>query len=186
MIVSLPGIASILSYEEIILTTYDDGYGILTIGAGHTAMAGTPKPKIGMKITLHEAFDIFRRDLENYADDVRSEIDVPLSQNQLDALVSWHFNTGKIGDSTLTKRLNSGEYNSVPEEMARWKFAQGQVSNGLVNRRNHEAAMFTSGVYGDRPVVVRQTKGGKIETLSLAEIAELMEDVPARGVENTI
>lgn len=186
MKVSLPGIASILSYEEIILSTYDDGYGILTIGAGHTAMAGTPKPENGMKISLDEAFDIFRRDLENYAEEVRSEIDVPLSQNQFDALVSWHFNTGKIGDSTLTKKLNIGDYNSVPEEMDRWKFAQGQLSNGLVNRRKHEAAMFASGEYGDRPVVVRQSKGGEIETLSPAEIAELMEDVPDTGVEKTI
>ncbi|WP_306257648.1 lysozyme [Pararhizobium sp. IMCC21322] len=186
MQVSLSGIASILSYEEIILTAYDDGYGILTIGAGHTGKAGTPKPKKGMKIDLVEAFNIFRQDLEKFARQVRSEIDVALSQNQFDALVSWHFNTGKIWDSTLTKRLNTGDYNSVSEEMARWKFAQGKLSNGLVNRRKHEIAIFASGDYGERPVVVRQSKGAKVKTLSPAEIAVLMGDVPDTDEEKTI
>lgn len=185
MRVSLEGVTSILSYEEVILTTYDDGYGVLTIGAGHTAKAGAPKPSKGMRIDLVEAFNIFRQDLEKFEQGVTKEVDVPLTQHQFDALVSWHYNTGSIAKATLTKRLNAGDYSSVPEEMARWKFAQGEKSDGLINRRKHEAAIFTSGDYGDRAVWVRQTKGAKATSLSVAEISTLMGSRPTTEEEES-
>ncbi|MEP1208128.1 MAG: lysozyme [Rhizobiaceae bacterium] len=178
MRVSVQGICSILSHEGVILSTYDDGGGVLTIGAGHTAMAGPPIPVSGMKISLPEAFNIFRRDLGKYEQQVIDAIHVPLSQHQFDALVSWHFNTGRINNSTLSDKLNDSDYDGAAKEFARWKKDNGKVVQGLVNRRKAETAIFVSGSYGDSTVNVRSTKGGKVTAMDSAEIVQAMTGAP--------
>jgi lysozyme len=105
---SLAGLYFIMSEEACVLSTYDDGGGVLTIGVGHTAMAGNPAPVRGMTITLDDAIGLLRRDLLKYEREVDDRVTVPLTQNQFDALVSWHFNTGGVHQATLTKRLNAG------------------------------------------------------------------------------
>lgn len=63
-----------------------------------------------------------------------------LNPNQQAALMSFHYNVGHnaFANSTLLKRLNAGELAQVPGEFARWKYAGGRVSKGLINRRNME------------------------------------------------
>src|ERR1700710_3062424 len=101
---SLRGICSMLAEEAIVLAAYDDGTGTITIGAGHTAAAGEPSPLPGMKISLTEAINVYRTDMSKVEREVANAVHVALSQNQFDALVSWHFNTGAISNSTLTTK----------------------------------------------------------------------------------
>ena len=176
---SLQCISSMLSWEAIVLSTYDDGGGVLTIGAGHTKHAGAPVPAPGMKIDLAEAFNIFRQDLRKYEADVQNAIVVPLTQNQFDAVVSWHFNTGSVRTATLTKKLNVGDYSGAAKEFARWNKDNGKVLKGLVDRRAHETAVFTQADYGDRPVAVMEKNGGPKKLYTPSEILELMGGAPA-------
>jgi len=71
---------------------------------------------------------------------------VPLPQNQFDALVSFTFNVGvgAFSNSTLLRRLNKRNYQGTKQEFRRWVHAGGRRLQGLVNRRNQEAGLFLS------------------------------------------
>ena len=49
---------------------------------------------------------------------------------------------GNLQSSTLLKKLNSGDKNSVPSEMVRWNKAAGKVLAGLTRRREAEAKLW--------------------------------------------
>ena len=67
MKINAAGLDLIKRWEGLRLTAYQDSVGVWTIGYGHTAEAGPPAPKAGMKITEKEATDILARDLGQYA-----------------------------------------------------------------------------------------------------------------------
>lgn len=175
---SLRGICAMLAEEAIVLTTYNDGTGTLTIGAGHTAAAGAPKPTPGLKISLAEAINIFRNDLAQFERDILREVHVDLSQNQFDALVSWHFNTGRISKSTLTDKLNARNYAGAAAEFAQWNKSKGKVLNGLISRRQRETDIFLQGDYGAPVIRVIEEKGGNEERYNVSQIEELLGGTP--------
>ncbi|MGO6788731.1 lysozyme [Rhizobium ruizarguesonis] len=175
---SLRGICSMLAEEAIVLSAYDDGTGTQTIGAGHTAVAGDPNPRSGMKISLTEAINIYRSDMTKVERQVAGAVHVSLSQNQFDALVSWHFNTGAISSATLTEKLNAGDIDGAAAEFARWNKSKGRVLDGLIARRARETAIFLKGEYGDPIVRVLDSKGGHEEHFKSAQIEALMGGAP--------
>ena len=139
--------------EGLVLYTYDDANpgkpflrgkpkGELTIGYGHTSAAGEPTVKPGMKITKAEADAIFKRDIQKYVNDVNRLVNVELTQNQFDALVSFQYNTGSLATSTLLKRVNAGQFDKVPAEFMKWVNDNGRMVPGLINRRRAEVAMW--------------------------------------------
>ena len=82
-------------------------------------------------------------DVERHAADVRAALgDAPATQNQFDALVSFHYNTGAIHRATLTRKHLAGDYDGAAEEFARWNRAGGRVLRGLVRRRRAEATLY--------------------------------------------
>ena len=83
-------------------------------------------------------------ELEEFAEQVLNTVKINLEQNELDALTSWTYNlgVGNLRSSTLLKKLNSGDKNSVPFEMKRWNKAAGKVLNGLTKRRKAEAKLW--------------------------------------------
>ena len=127
-------------FESCKLTAYQDSVGVWTIGWGHTA--GVKK---GDNWTQDEADDILLNDLEKFEGYVNQYVQVPLTQNQFDALVSWTFNVGpgNLKSSTMLTKLNEKSYDEVPSQMKRWNKAGGKVLPGLERRRNAEAAMFS-------------------------------------------
>lgn len=143
------GLDLIKEFEGLYLQAYRCPAGVLTIGYGHTSVAGEPKVVAGMKITKQEAEDILRRDLAAVEADVGRLVKVPLTQNQFDALVSFQFNTGGLGRSSALKRLNAGNYADVPAALLLWNKAAGKVLAGLTRRRKAEAALFASKIKAD-------------------------------------
>ena len=85
---------------------------------------------------LHEI-----KEYETYVNDM---VNVDLTQNQFDALVSWVFNLGpaNLAASTLLKVLNAKDYEGVPAQIKRWNKAGGKVLQGLIRRREAEALLF--------------------------------------------
>ncbi len=138
------GIDLIKEFEGLYLHDYDDGVGVRTIGYGHTDAAGPPKVTRGMTITKREAEDILRADLGKVEKQVNDLVKVPITQNQFDALVSFHFNTGGLGRSSALRSLNAGNYKDVPSLLLLWNKGGGKVMAGLVRRRKAEGGLFNS------------------------------------------
>jgi len=143
------GLNLIKQWEGLRLEAYRDVSGVWTIGYGHTAAAGAPHPKAGMKIDERAAQDILLRDLSQYEQMIAAVIKVPLSDNQFAALVSFCYNigTGAFIRSTLCKRLNEGDYDAVPQELSKWIHVNGHKIAGLVNRRAAEAGLWARGEF---------------------------------------
>ena len=145
----------IKEFEGLRLKAYLCPAGIPTIGYGATG----PDIELGMEWTREEA----ERDLEerivSIAEQVVNEADVPLSDSQLAALISFVYNVG-IGrhdkrdtpenegtgfrGSTLLRRLNEGDYGAAADQFARWNKSGGKVTAGLVRRRAAERELFLS------------------------------------------
>ena len=83
-------------------------------------------------------------DLARHAKEVRAALgSAPTTQDQFDALVSFHFNTGAIGRATLTRKHLAGDYEGAAREFGRWNRAGGRVLAGLTRRRAAEAALYS-------------------------------------------
>lgn len=146
----------IVQWEGEVLHAYDDFdprhqfiqpgmvvRGTLTIGVGHTG----PDVRPGLRITLDQSRKWFRQDIDRFEDLVERSVKVPLSDNQFGALVSFAFNVGEGNflRSTLLKKLNQGDYDSVPSELNKWVYSKKKRLQGLVNRRAQEGALWGKG-----------------------------------------
>ena len=77
---------------------------------------------------------------------VAENVKVPLTQNQFDALVSFAYNIGEGAflDSTALRKINAGDLAGGAEAMKLFNKSDGQVVQGLVNRRNDEVRLFNT------------------------------------------
>lgn len=139
------GIAILKQWEGLRLTAYQDVGGVWTIGYGHTG----PDVTEGLTITEAEAETLLRTDILEAEQAVSDLVKVDLTDNQFAALVSFVFNVGRgaFAKSTLLKRLNAGDYDAVPGELAKWNRAGGKPVKGLANRRAAEAGLWAKGAY---------------------------------------
>jgi lysozyme len=137
------GRAFIEAFEGKFLHTYDDGTGVITIGYGHTNLAGVP-PKVyrGQVITEAQADEILGADLAAVERNVARCIKVPLSQPEFDALVSFDFNTGDLGKSSIDDKINAGNSNAAMSTLLQYDHAGGKQMDGLTRRRKAERLMF--------------------------------------------
>lgn len=152
MITSTNGLNFITKEEGTILYSYDDANsrrinagdsvkGTLTIGVGHTSAAGAPQVVPGMTITAKESASILANDLKKVEADVNKLVKVSINQNQFDALVSFHFNTGGLGRSQVLVKLNKGDYKGAADAFLNWTRANGNPTL-LLPRRQRERALF--------------------------------------------
>lgn len=68
-------------------------------------------------ITEAHSEEILSADLATFEARFSSMVKVPPTDDQFAVLVSFDFNTGRLGKSTLLKKLNRGDYNAVPAEL---------------------------------------------------------------------
>lgn len=144
MRISENGIEFIRQLEGEKLTAYPDIVGIWTIGVGHTGFVDGKPVARGMAITKEKSKELLTADLKRFESAVNDAVKVTLTQNQFDALVSLAFNIGEgpFARSKLVNKLNAGDKKGAAEQFLVWKNAGGRVSQGLLNRRQKEKAMF--------------------------------------------
>jgi lysozyme len=142
--INAEGIALIKQWEGLRLKAYKCEANVLTIGYGHTTNVTED-----MQITEEEAEQLLLRDISVFEAEVSRSVTVKISDNQFAALVSWAFNVGvgAMRKSSLIRKLNAGDYASVPSELARWNKAKGKVVAGLSNRRAAEAGLWARGSF---------------------------------------
>lgn len=118
-----------------------------TIGWGATGRGFNGKGRIGPGTiwTRAQCDERLERDLARYAGTVARVLgDAPTTQQQFDAMVSFHYNTGAIARATLTKRHKAGDFDGAAREFRRWNKAGGRVLRGLTRRRKAEENLYRS------------------------------------------
>jgi len=136
---SQEGLALIKKFEGCRLKAYRCSANVLTIGYGHTGGV-----KEDDTITQPEADKLLENDIAKFEEYVNDNVIVELKQHQFDALVAWTFNlgVGNLRNSTMLKKLNEADYDSIPFEMRRWNKAGGKTLDGLIRRRKAEGLLF--------------------------------------------
>lgn len=135
-------ISLIKQFEGKELRSYQDAKGKWAIGYGQTGRHIGP----GLVITDKEAEDMLKAHVARLEDDISDLVNVPLKQEQFDALVSFVYNVGigAFSTSTLLRLLNQGHKDMAADELLKWVHADGQELAGLRSRRFAEYQLFRS------------------------------------------
>ena len=136
----------IKKFEKFMPVPYKDPVGIRTIGYGHVIRYGEVYDE---PLTEEEATLILDSDLITAEECVKTNVLVPITQPQFDALVSLTMNIGggAFAGSTLLQLLNAKDYLGAAARFDSWIFAKGKILPGLVTRREKERCLFEKGVY---------------------------------------
>ena len=127
-----------------------------TVGVGHVLYPDQAKLPMAERLTYplksadnrvwskDEVNSLLEYDLKRFISGVSRYCPAPLTQGQLDALVSFSFNVGlgTLQRSTLRQRHNRGDFTGAAEEFLKYTKGGGKVLKGLVNRRNDERVMY--------------------------------------------
>lgn len=137
---SLNGLELTERFEGCRLVAYRDQGGVLTIGYGHTGSDVYP----GRIITSDVAQALLKSDVHAAVACVNDSVEVPITQNEFDALVDFTFNVGtrNFKKSTLLKDLNLRNYAEAAAQFSLWVNAGGHRVPGLVERRKEEHDLF--------------------------------------------
>ncbi|MFB9126659.1 LysM peptidoglycan-binding domain-containing protein [Paraburkholderia dipogonis] len=122
---------------------YDDSKGYCTVGWGHligeSSCTANGYVAMSSKITVAEAQTLFENDVTIIEGRVKNAINVPLYQNEYDALVSLAYNMGSLSKApSLCRKLNSGDYAGAPVEFL-------DIENRTRREREHD--VFCLNVY---------------------------------------
>ena len=134
------GIDLIKRFEGFSSTVYICPAGYPTIGYGHLVRSG----ESFNEISETEAEELLRKDVESAERAVLRLVNVPLTDGQFDALVSFTFNlgSGAFQRSTLRRKVNRQVHAEVPAQLMRWVWAGGRKLNGLHKRRSAESILY--------------------------------------------
>lgn len=130
-------------HEGVRYTPYRDSGGVLSVCYGHTGSDIVP----GKRYTAAECQSLLNSDLKAAMAVVDANVTAPLTENQKAALASFVYNigSGAFERSMLLKKLNAGDLQGACDQMRRWKYDEGKVSNGLINRREVERELCLKG-----------------------------------------
>ena len=148
---SIDGVNLIKGFESFSATRYLCPAGKLTIGYGHEIL---PDETFPAKINESFACVLLDQDIEKVERSVNLLVDVPVSQQQFNALVSFTFEEGAraLKGSTLLRELNDGNYWTAADEFLKWDkcHVDGVLTEvrGIKRRRVAERAMFLEGTHG--------------------------------------
>ena len=153
-IVGAAGLSLTMQSEGKVNRVYRDPVGILTACYGHTG----PELRMGQTFTDAQCQAMLQADLAKHQPYVRPGHrlncigNVPLNQNQLDALTDFVFNVGPTAfcKSTMAARLRVKDYPGAAAQFPKWRYARvsgkAVVLRGLVTRREREQRLFLTPV----------------------------------------
>jgi lysozyme len=146
--ISQKGLSLIKKFEGVKLKPYLCPAGIPTISIGCTYYEDGTKVKMtDAPISEARATDIFLNVIKHYERSVDSFCRDDINQNQFDALVSFCYNlgAGALKSSTLLKKVNINPNDpSIANEFAKYKYSDGKILKGLINRRLSESELYFS------------------------------------------
>jgi len=147
--ISPKGIAFLQGWEKCKLKAYPDPGSRdgtpWTIGWGATG----PGITRGTVWTQEQADARFAKDIAPRVAAVNRALGADIAhttQDEFDALVSFHYNTGAIGTATLTKKHKAGDHLGAIAEFRKWNKNDGKVMKGLINRRAAEIELYRGNI----------------------------------------
>lgn len=176
MNISQKGLIELVGHEGLCLRPYLDSVGVWTIGVGSTASEGIDIKAMAHTeyVTVGFVIDLYKKGIVKYVNAVNKALDVNVSQEKFDALVSVCYNigVGGLAKSTFIKRINAGEPNSsVASAIMMWC-----KPPEIKTRRAKEARLFKEGVYsnGGKALLFDTNGAGKVsyangKTINVAE-----------------
>lgn len=182
------GLSALARHEGLVPGPYRDVKNVWTFGIGHTAAAGPPDPigmprgmPIDLDAAIREVIRLFRKDIAAYEAEVRRAVKVQLAPHELDALVSFHYNTGGIARARLTRHLNAGDREAAARAFMGWS-----KPAAIIPRREAERDLFRHSRYpGGTIPVWAVDRSGRVDfsrpVRSLSEdeaLALLRPDLP--------
>lgn len=144
------GVDFLIAQEGFETKAYLDSAGILTIGVGHVILPGEEYLE-SATLTTQEVQNLLIADLGTYVNKVRQKVNVSVTQNMFDAMVSLCFNIGVNGfaNSSVLSKINQGYYFQAADAFLLWNkiTINGKlvVNAGLQARRNRERTLFLTG-----------------------------------------
>lgn len=142
--ISNNGVDLIKYYEGFSAKTYICPAGKPTIGYGHVVLPGE---KFSV-IDIATAEELLLKDLDKVQICIKNNVEIPLTQNQFDALCSFIYNVGITAfiNSTLLKMINLNDQDAS-QQLLRWCKAKDKNGEfytlpGLLKRRQSEKDLF--------------------------------------------
>ncbi|MBU2113703.1 MAG: lysozyme [Gammaproteobacteria bacterium] len=134
---------TIAVHEGYVPGVYVDPVGVLTACFGHTSQRLT----LGMKMSEHDCLLLLADDLTRHNEQLLQAVQVPMSEQEHAAYLSFHYNVGAgtFRSSTLLRHLNAGERIEACKQLSRWVYAKGIKLPGLVARRAAERELCLKG-----------------------------------------
>lgn len=145
MKISNKGLELIKEFEGFSANAYLCPAKIPTIGYGNTFWEDGRKVRIGEQISKSKALELLEFVAnKDFADKIFPFIEVSISQNQFDAMVSLAYNigVGAFSNSTLLKRVNAKDFLGAANEFLKWDKSGGKPLLGLTRRRQREKELF--------------------------------------------
>lgn len=147
------GIEFIKNEEKLKLKAYALGDGMVTIGYGHAERTNKSKYKVGDEISVKKADKLFRKDLRVAEKGLtrlfrkweKEGIDIKITQNQYDALVSMAYNMGVGGlrSSDMILLVKDNKLQEAGEKIKETGISK-KFKKGHSRRRNKESEIFLS------------------------------------------
>lgn len=135
-------------HEGVVLEAYKDSVGVWTWGigvtdsSGHRVLRYRDNPQ-----SLEKVFEIYEWLLRTkYLPDVLKAFEGhPLSENQLAAALSFHYNTGAIKKASWVKSWKKGQVSKAQREFMNWRSPKE-----IIPRREKERKLFFDGVWANK------------------------------------
>lgn len=151
-------LADIRHHEGVRNKPYRDVVALWTVGVGHlmypdqAALKQTERnayqlrPEDFRVWSNEEVNQLLKDDLKRFESGILRLCPGPLTQGQMDGLVSFAFNVGlgALQRSGLRAKHNRQDYESAANEFLKWTKAGGKVFPGLVKRRTAERNLYLS------------------------------------------
>ncbi|MGB3805820.1 MAG: lysozyme [Erythrobacter sp.] len=139
--------------EGVRYDVYRDVAGYPTVGVGHLVL-----PEDGLRtgdtISHERAMDLLEQDLKKAERGVQKLVgELPINQNEFDALVDLVFN---VGEGTVSERksprlneaIQNGDYQGIADELD-YTTAKNRVAKGLIHRSERRTQIFMNADYSD-------------------------------------
>ncbi|GHB12561.1 lysozyme [Modicisalibacter luteus] len=156
------------NFEGTELQSYRDAVGTWTVCTGHTTTAQSGQVKSPQECARRCCVPTLAWALEA----VDEQVTVPIAVETRAALVSFVFNVGAgaLKNSTLLRKVNTGDNEGACNELPRWVYAGGERLRGLVRRRAAERELCLKGLRNaDTPsAVARDDHSGRFRWFDLA------------------